>query len=208
MGATLESLTTDGRSLRRERNRDAVLDAAIEIFEEGDIDPSVDAIADRAGVSNRSIYRYFDHRDHLIRASVTHAMYRVVREVRLPDPGVASFEDRVVAFVEHRITMYQRLAPIVRAAQRAAATEPIIAEELAAGQGILRQDFLDQFAKELDPMAAEQRERAITAAALAFQFDSFDFLSAATNNAEDEVRTILVEHLQMCLARTRVTAVA
>ncbi|MFK7916550.1 MAG: TetR/AcrR family transcriptional regulator [Ilumatobacter sp.] len=208
MGATLESLTTDGRSLRKERNRDAVLDAAISIFEEGDVDPSVDAIADRAGVSNRSIYRYFDHRDHLIRASVTHAMYRVVREVRLPDPGVASFDERVVAFVDHRITLYRRLAPIVRAAQRAAATEPIIAEELAAGQGILRQDFLEQFARELDPMVPEQRDRAVTAAALAFQFDSFDFLSAATNNVDEEVRTILVEHLQMCLSRVRAGAVA
>ena len=42
---------SDGRSARRERTGDAVLDALVEFTTEGADDPSIDDIADRAGVS-------------------------------------------------------------------------------------------------------------------------------------------------------------
>ena len=56
----------DGRSARRERNRDAVLDALVELTTEGLDDPSIDDIADRAGVSYRSVYRYFRDRSEMM----------------------------------------------------------------------------------------------------------------------------------------------
>jgi AcrR family transcriptional regulator len=195
--------TTDGRSMRRARNREAVLDAVIEIFESGDIDPSVDAVAERAGVSNRSIYRYFEHRDHLIRAAVTHAMRRVIPEITLDQIGVGPFDQRVERFVDHRLQMYQRLAPITRAAKLAAASEPMIGEEFTAGRLILRQAFLDHFAEEFEPLGPGERTRAVIAAELAFQFEAFEFLWTSTNGMVQEMRLLLIDHLQMCLGRLR-----
>jgi AcrR family transcriptional regulator len=201
-GATTPN-TTDGRSMRRARNREAVLDAVIEIFESGDIDPSVDAVAERAGVSNRSIYRYFEHRDHLIRAAVTHAMRRVIPEITLDQIGVGPFDQRVERFVDHRLQMYQRLAPITRAAKLAAASEPIIGEEFTAGRLMLRQAFLDHFAEEFEPLGPGERTRAVIAAELAFQFEAFEFLWTSTNGMVQEMRLLLIDHLQMCLGRLR-----
>jgi len=180
-----------------------VLDAVIGIFEEGDIDPSVDDVAERAGVSNRSIYRYFDHRDHLMRAAVTHAMRRVIPEIRLDDIGVGAFDDRIARFVDHRMQMYQRLAPITRAAKRAAQSEPIIAEEFEAGRLVLRRSFLDHFAEEFAPLGSAERTRAVLTAELAFQFEAFEFLWSSTNGQVVEMRTILIDHLTMCLGRLR-----
>ena len=65
---------SDGRRARRERNREAVLDALMELVKEGDDDPSVDDIAARAGVSYRSVYRYFDDRADLFDAATKRAM--------------------------------------------------------------------------------------------------------------------------------------
>lgn len=203
MAKNLDTMSTDGRSLRRARNRDAVLDAVIASFEDGDINPSIDTVANRAGVSNRSVYRYFDHRDHLIRAAVSHAMRRVVPEITLPDVGVGSFEHRVGVFVDHRLRMYQRLAPITRAAKLAAASEPLIAEEFEAGRLILRQSFLDHFAPEFEPLPSGRRTRAVIAAELAFQFDSFEFLWRATDGRVDEMRVILVDQIHLTLGRLR-----
>lgn len=203
MGGTTHTESADGRSLRRARNRTAVLDAVIEIFEEGDLDPSVDAVAERAGVSNRSIYRYFDHRDHLMRAAVTHAMRRVIPEIQLDGIGVGSFDERVQRFTDHRLQMYQRLAPITRAAKRAAQSEPIIAEEFEAGRLVLRRSFLDHFADEFAPLGPAERTRAVLTAELAFQFEAFEFLWSSTNGQVPEMRTILIDHLTMCLGRLR-----
>lgn len=205
MAGTTNPNTTDGRSLRRAKNREAVLDAVIEIFESGDVSPSVDDVADRAGVSNRSIYRYFEHRDHLIRAAVTHAMRRVVPEVTLDRVGVGTFDERVERFVDHRLRMYQRLAPITRAAKLAAVSEPIIGEEFAAGRLILRQSFLDHFAEEFAPLTQGARTRAVIAAELAFQFEAFEFLWVSTDGAVEEMRMLLIDQLQMCIGRLRST---
>lgn len=203
MAAEFETMTTDGRSLRRARNRDAVLDAVIACFEEGDMDPAIDVVADRAGVSNRSIYRYFDHRDHLIRAAVSHAMRTIGPEIALAEIGTGPFERRVTTFVDHRLRIYDRLAPITRAAKLAAVSEPIVAEEFEAGRLILRQSFLDHFAEEFEPLGPGDRTRAVIAAELAFQFETFEFLWRATDGRVDEMRAVLVDHLHLCLGRLR-----
>ncbi len=203
MTATIETpgSSTDGRSLRRERNRDAVLDAVVDLFEEGDIDPAVDAIANRARVSNRSIYRYFEDRDRLLRAAIGHAMRRVIPEITMADIGVGSFEHRITAFVDHRLHAYQRFAPIARAAKIASRSDPIIAEELDVGRFILRQTFLDHFAEEIGLLEVAGRERSVISTELAFKFDSFEFLWDATNGRVDEMRSILVDQLDLSLGR-------
>lgn len=204
MAGALDTTFTDGRSLRRSRNRDAVLDAVITRFESGDLNPSIDAIAETAGVSNRSIYRYFEHRDVLIREAVSHAVSRIVPEITLADIGRGPFEERVDRFVDHRLRMYHRLAPITRAAKIAAASEPIVSEEFEAGRLILRQSFLDHFAEEFAATSGGARTRAVIAAEIAFQFDAFEFLARATEGRPDEMRSILIEHLHLHLGRLRV----
>lgn len=201
VAAPVDALTSDGRTLRRVRNRDAVLDAVIAIFEEGDIDPSIDAIAARARVSNRSIYRYFDHRDHLIRAAISHALRRVVPESMLDDSGDGSLDERIDRFVDRRLQMYVRLAPIARAAKVAAVTEPIIAEEFEVGRLILRSALLACFETEFESIGPGDRARTLISAELAFQFDSIEFLWTATDRRASEMRAILAEHLHGCVTR-------
>lgn len=196
-----EGRSQDGRSLRRSRNREAVLDAVVELFESGDVNPSIDDVAERACVSNRSVYRYFDHRDQLMRAAVTHAMRRVVPEIRLTDEGAGDFDLRVERFVDHRLSVYRRLAPITRAAKAAALNEPIIAEEFEAGRFMLRQQFLNHFAPELGPLRPAAQTRAVVAAELAFQFEAFEFLARAFEGDGPAMRELLVDQLHMTLGR-------
>src|SRR5262245_37474856 len=49
----------DGRTRRGERNREAIIDALIACYEEGTLRPSVQEVADRAGVSARSVHNHF-----------------------------------------------------------------------------------------------------------------------------------------------------
>ena len=50
----------DGRRRRREVNRQRVVTALLDLFSEGHVWPTVANVAVRAGVSERSIFRYFD----------------------------------------------------------------------------------------------------------------------------------------------------
>src|SRR3954467_8242625 len=107
----------DGRRLRREQNRESVVDALVELFEEGDYTPSSATIAARAGISPRSLFRYFDDVDDLNRAAVERHlnMHRALFDVDVdPDAPTAS---KVEQFIEARVRLHETVAPAARAAR-------------------------------------------------------------------------------------------
>ena len=59
--------STDGRVLRRERNRAEIVDALLALLREGHVEVSAAQIAERARLSERSVFRYFDDLDDLYR---------------------------------------------------------------------------------------------------------------------------------------------
>ena len=68
--------TLRGRSDAR-RNRDAILAAALEALTESS-DASLNAIAQRAGVANATLYRHFPTREDLVLATYEHEVGQVV----------------------------------------------------------------------------------------------------------------------------------
>lgn len=68
-----KSETSLPRAMRADaqRNRDAILAAAQEVFEEQGVLASIDGIAVRAGVGNATLYRNFPTRDDLLAAVMT-----------------------------------------------------------------------------------------------------------------------------------------
>ena len=86
----------DGRTARRDRNRDLVLGAVIELFREHQLAPSVSEVARRSGVSLRSVYRYFDDFDALVRAAIDQHQTAIAPLRQIPDLGVGPLDERVV----------------------------------------------------------------------------------------------------------------
>lgn len=86
---------TDGRSLRRSHNRTAVIISLFHLIREGSLDPSVPEIADRAGVSHRSVFRYFDDLNDLVRLTLDHAVNETMSLRKIPDLGVGPLERRM-----------------------------------------------------------------------------------------------------------------
>jgi len=59
---------SDGRRLRSERTRQAILDAALALLEEGHLVPTAQLIAERADVGIRSFFRHFGDMESLFTA--------------------------------------------------------------------------------------------------------------------------------------------
>src|SRR3954467_7083479 len=110
------AVEVDGRKRRRHQNREAVIDALIELFEEGSYTPSSGEIAERAGISPRSLFRYFDDVDDLNRAAVerhvsTHrALFEPEVDADAPTP------EKIKEFVAARVRLHEAVAPGARAA--------------------------------------------------------------------------------------------
>ena len=121
---------SDGRAARREANTDAVIDAMLDLIAEGNLRPGAVEIAERSGVSARSLFRYFDDLDALARVAVERQTARKDHLFQ-PLPEGGSLEDRVERLVEHRLALWSEVGSTVRAVWLRAPFQPAFAEGLA-----------------------------------------------------------------------------
>jgi AcrR family transcriptional regulator len=196
-----DAATVDGRSQRRARNIDVVVDAMLRLFADGKAWPSAGEIAARAGLSERSVYRYFEDLDALARAAVETQVARadplfLPLDVA-PDAPLAERIDRLVA---HRVAMFDQVGSIVQAARARASLHPAIAEGLARRRAQLRAQLEALFAPEL---AAAEHERGDLLAALEVLtgLDALHGLRVDQGRPAARTRRILRRALTALLAR-------
>ena len=144
----------DGRLARRDRNRTAVLDAMLALFTEGDLDPSPEQVAARAGISPRSVYRYFDDREALLRGRDRPPPRRCLAPLRVPRHRRGSARRAGSPTSPRTASACTRRSarPPARPGCRAA-TDEILREQLELTRRALREQIEKQFAPELDAHA-------------------------------------------------------
>lgn len=181
----------DGRTARRDRNRDAVLDAALDLFREDTAVPGLAVVAERSGVSVRSVQRYFADMDALVRAAMARHLERVEPVFALPDPGVGPVGERVERIVAARLTLHQSLAPMVRVALLRARSNPLIGERLVLGRRRLLDQVEAMFAPELDALSAEPRADLLSALDVMLGFESVEHLREDRGLSEADAGRVL-----------------
>jgi len=140
--------SVDQRVLRGRRNREAVLDAAIELMEEGLHTPTADEVADRAGVARRSVYHHFEDLDGLS-AAVADRHFARFADLIHPISSDGPFEERLSTFVGQRTAITELGLPVHRATRAASLDSPAVAERVAMGHRFLREEALQVFSTEL-----------------------------------------------------------
>lgn len=191
----------DGRTRRRRRNIDAVVDAVIGLAQSGNVDPTSEQIAEIAGISHRSIYRYFDTRAELLEAAVLRAFDTVSSTVVGDSLGGRSFDERAQRFVDARIAMYEQFRSVARAAW-AHASDGATAAGLARAWTTLRAQCEDQFANELDQLSDDERQVAVSVIDALFQFESLEYLASHVQLDSGRTRESLLRHLRTNLRTT------
>jgi AcrR family transcriptional regulator len=166
----------DGRRARREHNRAAVLDALAELYGEANYEPSAAEIAERAGLSPRSLFRYFDDVDDLNRATIDQQLARarplLAVDVRPEDPTATKVE----RLVEARLRLYGAIAPAARAARICAWRHPVMAEQIGTTRSYLRHQLERLFAPELDTLGPDRAGAALAAMDALCSFEAVELL--------------------------------
>ena len=114
---SIPASAVDGRSLRRERNRQDIVDALLGLIENGETEISAALIASKAGLSERSIFRYFDDVNDLYRSVCDQAFSKEIEYALIDDVGVGSLDTKIENFVNQRVriyTMNEKIAPAAR----------------------------------------------------------------------------------------------
>lgn len=189
----------DGRAARRDRNRIAVLDAVVELFSEGNLDPGPDEVADRVGLSVRSVYRYFEDRDALVRAAIDRQLETVFPLYLIHAIGEGDLDGRIVRFVTARLRLYETIAPTARAARVRATVNDIIRAQVDVTRRSLRDQVDRHFAPELDVLPPGRRVAVSTAVDALSQFESLDYYRLHRELSLLDTEAALAETLHLLL---------
>src|SRR5678815_5183979 len=100
----------DGRTARAERTRNAIVEAHLELIGEGDLKPTGERIAERAGVSLRALWANFKDMEALFAASGQRLSERQDAEYK-PVPVDLPLPRRIDEFCRQRARILELIAP-------------------------------------------------------------------------------------------------
>jgi AcrR family transcriptional regulator len=192
------AVAADGRRLRRDRNRDAVVQALLALYNEGNLDPSTEEIAARSGVSARSLFRYFDDVDDLSSAAIAQQQENVRHLLPLNATADEPLADRIAALVRQRRDLFEAIESAATVSRLRAPFHLVVADRLTEGRSFLRQQILTLFAGDLAQMPPSVASARLAAADVVTSFESWRLLRddqrlsiAAASSAISEALTTL-----------------
>lgn len=191
----------DGRRASRDRNRLTVVDALLDLYAEGHLRPGADEVAKRAGLSRRSVFRYFDDLDDLDRTAIARQQERVRHLWDIKGLGEGSLQDRIAAMAAMRCSLFETVGPAARVSRMRAPIHPVIARELGESRKLFIRQVERQFAPELDTMDPGDRKRMVAALDVVCSFESFDLMRAAHGMTVPQIREAMVAALGALLGQ-------
>lgn len=153
----------DGRLARSARTRRAIVDALRGLHHEGDLRPTAPRVAERAGVSLRTVWQHFNDLETLLVAAGQRD-YEIAMQYATPIDESASLPSRIHDLVRQRGGMYEALAPVWRAARLHEPFSPAIRRNRDRLLDTAREQLERVFGAELATLADADRRQSVFAA--------------------------------------------
>ncbi len=152
----------DGRAARSHRTKRAIINAMRALHYEGDLRPTAPRIAERAGVSLRTVWQQFTDMEALLVEAVrrdSEILRSLVRKIE-PDQPLA---DRVEVFVSQRARILEEMTPTWRAARIHAPSSAELRSDRNKKTAAGRAELEVVFAPEFEQLAGKQRDQLVEA---------------------------------------------
>jgi TetR/AcrR family transcriptional regulator, regulator of autoinduction and epiphytic fitness len=195
---TETTLPTDGRAARAARTRDAIVDACIGLVETGDVRPTAPRIAERAGVSVRSVFQHFDDLPSL-HIAVTERIAERMAALVAPIDAALPLDDRIARFVEQRSNLLEAMTPFRVAAGVHGPFAPEIRRAMHAGSAFLRAEVEEVFAMELADVPASVRADVAEALATVSSWATWETLRTEWGDDPARARAVLTRLVRAVL---------
>lgn len=208
MRADAESVETrtqesDGRLARSARTRLAIVDALRALNQEGDLRPTAPRIAERAGVSLRTIWQHFEDFEALLLEAGQRDFDLVSEQVRPIDPGLP-LDQRVSLLVAQRAAVFAELAPVWRAARL---HEPFSAQLRRSRDRLVsasRVELQRVFAAELEALPTPVRRATLDALQVATNFPAWEAMHSELGLTDAQARATMQFLVEQVLTRRSV----
>jgi len=191
----VDTAIDDGRTRRRLRTYELAVDAVLDLIQEEHAPPTAQQVAERSGISIRTIFRLTEDIDSLRAAAIARQSARV-RSLFVTLPHEGPLDSRIDALVANRSTIFEAVAPVRRIAESVATTSQLVAEQLADNRRLFRSQVRTCFGSELLAVSSQLRAEMLEAADIAASWETWDQLRRVKGlskpRSEQVVRRLLV----------------
>lgn len=198
----------DGRQSRTARSRRAICEACLDLVQEGALQPSADQVAERAGVSRRSIFNHFSDLAELYDAVVEVGMQRCAPLLtQIPADGPVG--RRVEQLVTVRSSFLEAAAPFTRALTAQALVGPATDQALRVSRHALRlqhREVEHLFERDLSHLPAAERAEVLEAISAALSPLHWEDVRHGRGSSMSRARAILQRTLRAILRDAGVDA--
>jgi TetR/AcrR family transcriptional regulator of autoinduction and epiphytic fitness len=181
----------DGRRARGLRTRDAIISALLDLVAGGDIAPTAQRIADRAGVSVRSVYQHFADVEGLY-ADAAERTYDWVRETTKPIDASAALPKRIEAYVEDRAGLHESLLSFHRSMRLIEPSSDRVRSYRQTMERWEKERIGKIFARELKAMETSTRSAVLAGIDALASADSWDHLRRNGQSARAARQTLRI----------------
>ncbi len=197
---TSDSAPVDGRLARSARTRTAVIDALLELYEQGDLSPTAVRVAAHAGVALRTVYGHFADLESLYAEAGQRELQRTLARSRPVDPNLP-LSARLTGFVANRAAVLEWLLPVMRAAAVREADSPQLQRVREQFVALGDADVDQAFAAELAPMTPVERRGLHDAVHLVAGGPAWVTLRIDRGLTPEEARRLVQQCLEPVLGR-------
>lgn len=149
MSETAQARDGDGRAARRTANREKIVAAFLELVREGLPSPGAQAVAERAGVSPRTVFRCFQDLETLYREIVVALREEFLPRARI-DLDTPDRTERLSRLTANRASMFADMEPFRNAAE----THRHLSDALSRDHAFLVAMERERLATAIDPDGA------------------------------------------------------
>lgn len=155
------------------RRRVRALDSFIDLVMEGHLPPTPKQVAERAGISMATFFRYFENLNSLRYEAFARMLERFPL-LEIPEIGQGSLPDRVDRFVALRVALWEKVNLLARLQRTIVFEDPDAAKMVNTVRGIMSNQVCDHFATELRGLSAAKRDDAVAVIATLTSVESWE----------------------------------
>jgi TetR/AcrR family transcriptional regulator, regulator of autoinduction and epiphytic fitness len=167
----------DGRVARSRRTRAAIIEALVALLDEGNPQPTVEEIAQRASVAPRTVFQHYADREALFAAVSAFREGHLQSLMGSIDPG-APLPERIDAIVAQRARVFEWIASVRRGALLMEPFSESVHASLETFRAAKRAELERVFAPEIAARPEHERAALRCALGVAGSWSAWDALRA------------------------------
>jgi AcrR family transcriptional regulator len=189
----------DGRTARKNSNRDAVVDAALQLFQAGVRDVKMEDLAEAAGVSVRSVYRYFGNIDEVLEAAMMENLSLYGHLFEIDNLGRGPLPERIRNLVTARLNLITTAYPMITAVLRHVHADNAIGAQARWRLQHMYLQNAEMFRSEFSRMTAVESRQIAAAIDSLLSYYTVDSMLNRLGFSTAETEAALVHSLELLL---------